>query len=138
MTFSPQTVLSGLDHVATKDRWPLLRDALQLQKTSGLADEPNPALVRLEKRYQASRQWVENRIRQQIPVNIDQNLPIGERTDLISKAIADHQVVILTGHISAQDGIKGMGGGANDYLMKPVEFESLLDSLERASRMEIA
>jgi ATP-dependent helicase HrpA len=97
MTFSPQTVLSGLDHVATKDRWPLLRDALQLQKTSGLADEPNPALVRLEKRYQASRQWVENRIRQQIPVNIDQNLPIGERTDLISKAIADHQVVILTG-----------------------------------------
>lgn len=44
------------------------------------------------------------------------------------------QVVILTGHISAQDGVAGFDGGANDYLMKPVEFESLLDSLHRASR----
>ena len=44
------------------------------------------------------------------------------------------QVVILTGHISTRDGKEGIGDGANDYLMKPVEFESLLEALQRASR----
>lgn len=44
------------------------------------------------------------------------------------------QVVILTGHISARDGMQGIDNGAHDYLMKPVEFESLLDSLRRAGR----
>lgn len=42
------------------------------------------------------------------------------------------QVIILTGHISAQDGIDGLDGGACNYLMKPVEFESLFESLKQA------
>jgi DNA-binding NtrC family response regulator len=44
----------------------------------------------------------------------------------------DTKVIILTGHASASDGIEGMKNGAVDYLMKPVEFESLFEKLLKA------
>lgn len=50
----------------------------------------------------------------------------------IKKIRADTQVIILTGHASASDGIEGMKNGAIDYLMKPVEFESLFEKLLKA------
>ena len=97
MKFSPQTVLFGLEQVATKDRWPLHRDALQLHRNGQGSEQSEAMLARLEKRFNASLQWVSNRSTQQVPVNIDVNLPIGERSDVISKAISENQVVILTG-----------------------------------------
>lgn len=48
----------------------------------------------------------------------------------IKKIRPDTQVIILTGHASANDGIEGMKNGAVDYLMKPVEFESLFEKLQ--------
>ncbi len=42
------------------------------------------------------------------------------------------EVVLLTGHASVESGIDGMKLGAFDYLMKPIEIESLLDKLEQA------
>ena len=42
------------------------------------------------------------------------------------------QVVMLSGYASAEAGRKGLGGGACDYLLKPVEFESLYDKLRAA------
>ncbi len=39
------------------------------------------------------------------------------------------QVVLLTGHGSAQDAEEGMEIGAFDYVMKPVRIESLLKTL---------
>ncbi|TAN38798.1 MAG: response regulator [Nitrospirae bacterium] len=52
----------------------------------------------------------------------------------IKKIQPDAEVIILTGHASADDGIAGMKNGAMDYLMKPVEFESLLEMLLKAVR----
>jgi DNA-binding response OmpR family regulator len=64
--------------------------------------------------------------------DIDGNEVLREMKKLKPKT----QVVILTGHISASDGMEGIGCGANDYLMKPVEFESLLESLQLAGRSQ--
>ncbi|PIE72043.1 MAG: two-component system response regulator [Deltaproteobacteria bacterium] len=42
------------------------------------------------------------------------------------------EVVLLTGHASVDSGIEGMKLGAFDYLMKPMEFEKLVEKLEDA------
>jgi DNA-binding response OmpR family regulator len=66
---------------------------------------------------------------------LDMKLPDADGKDVLREAKRlkpEIQVVILTGHISAQDGLEGRGSGAHDYLMKPVEFESLLESLQKA------
>ena len=43
------------------------------------------------------------------------------------------QVILLTGHSSAQDAEKGMQLGAFDYLMKPVKIEELVTVLRSAA-----
>ena len=45
----------------------------------------------------------------------------------------DIQVVLLTGHGSAQDAEEGMEIGAFDYVMKPVRIDKLLKILRAAS-----
>ncbi len=45
------------------------------------------------------------------------------------------QVILLTGHGSARDGIEGMKLGAFDYLMKPLRLEDLLEKLHEAGRL---
>jgi DNA-binding NtrC family response regulator len=55
--------------------------------------------------------------------------------DLLRHIKAGHpgiQVILLTGHGSTRDGIKGMKLGAFDYLMKPVKLEDLIERLEKA------
>jgi DNA-binding NtrC family response regulator len=42
------------------------------------------------------------------------------------------QVILLTGHGSTKDGIKGMHQGAFDYLMKPVNIEELIHRMNEA------
>jgi DNA-binding NtrC family response regulator len=42
------------------------------------------------------------------------------------------QIILLTGHGSTQDGIKGMRLGAFDYLMKPVKIDDLIDKMHEA------
>ncbi len=42
------------------------------------------------------------------------------------------EVIMLTGHASVESGIEGMKLGAFDYLMKPMEFEPLLEKLQEA------
>lgn len=70
-------------------------------------------------------------------VLLDMKLPDIDGNEVlreIKKLKPETQVVILTGHISANAGMESLGDGAHDYLMKPVEFESLLESLQRAGR----
>lgn len=50
----------------------------------------------------------------------------------IKKIRPTSRVVILTGHASASEGEEGIKNGAFDYLLKPVEFETLLEKLETA------
>jgi DNA-binding NtrC family response regulator len=55
--------------------------------------------------------------------------------DLLRHVRAGHpgtQVILLTGHGSTRDGIKGMRLGAFDYLMKPVRIEDLIEKLQKA------
>jgi two-component system, OmpR family, response regulator len=41
-------------------------------------------------------------------------------------------VILLTGHASVELGVQGLELGAFEYLMKPVEFDELLDTIRRA------
>ncbi|MBA3003941.1 MAG: response regulator [Desulfurivibrio sp.] len=50
----------------------------------------------------------------------------------IKKIRPESRVVILTGHASASEGEEGIRNGAFDYLIKPVEFETLLEKLRTA------
>ena len=50
----------------------------------------------------------------------------------IRKVRPETRVIILTGHASANDGREGLKNGAVDYLMKPLEFESLFEKLQIA------
>ncbi len=43
------------------------------------------------------------------------------------------EVLLLTGHASAQDGVAGMKAGALDYLSKPVELEHLEGKIRQAA-----
>ncbi|NQS72563.1 MAG: response regulator [Desulfobulbaceae bacterium] len=42
------------------------------------------------------------------------------------------EVIMLTGHASVESGINGIKYGAFDYLMKPMEIESLVEKLDAA------
>jgi len=42
------------------------------------------------------------------------------------------EIVVLTGHASVDSGINSIKYGAFDYLMKPIEFEPLLEKLNAA------
>lgn len=55
----------------------------------------------------------------------------------IKRERPETQVVILSGHASAKAGREGLGGGACDYLIKPVEFESLYEKLKSAYKTRI-
>jgi DNA-binding response OmpR family regulator len=41
-------------------------------------------------------------------------------------------VILLTGHSSVQDAERGMGLGAFDYLMKPIQIDELITVLRSA------
>lgn len=66
---------------------------------------------------------------------LDMRLPDmdgGQVLQEIKKIKPASRVIILTGHASAREGEEGIKNGAFDYLLKPVEFESLLEKLEAA------
>ena len=43
------------------------------------------------------------------------------------------QVLLLTGHGSTRDGIEGMRLGAYDYMMKPLNIDTLIEKMESAT-----
>lgn len=43
-------------------------------------------------------------------------------------------VILLTGHASMEAGLKSVEYGAQDYCLKPVEFDDLLEKIEIAHR----
>ena len=44
------------------------------------------------------------------------------------------QVVLLTGHGSKQDAEEGLEAGAYQYVMKPVQIDSLIEILQAAAK----
>ncbi|WP_099332626.1 response regulator transcription factor [Actinomyces minihominis] len=71
---------------------------------------------------------------------IDRRLPGMEGTELVERLRTAHintPVLLLTALSTVSDKVAGLDGGANDYLVKPFDFEELLArlrSLRRAFR----
>jgi DNA-binding NtrC family response regulator len=42
------------------------------------------------------------------------------------------EVIMLTGHASLEAGMQGMNLGAYDYILKPADFDELLDKVRKA------
>jgi signal transduction histidine kinase len=50
----------------------------------------------------------------------------------IKERFPEAEVILLTGHSSAEDGVEGIKKGAFDYLTKPIEFDHLLEKIKQA------
>lgn len=46
------------------------------------------------------------------------------------------EVILLTGHASVEAALEGMKQGAHDYLIKPAEFDKLLDRIRSAGAIK--
>jgi len=66
-------------------------------------------------------------------VLIDIKLPDGEGTDLLLKLpkTSDMARIIITGFSTAEHGEQAAKYGADDYLVKPVKAEELLETVKR-------
>jgi DNA-binding response OmpR family regulator len=57
----------------------------------------------------------------------------------VMKRIRNHspavQVLLITGHMSAEEGAEGMSAGAYDYVMKPININDLLAKLRAAAAL---
>jgi len=47
------------------------------------------------------------------------------------------EVIMLTGHGSVESGIQGMQLGAFDYVIKPADFEELLEKVNQAAERKM-
>ena len=56
----------------------------------------------------------------------------------IKRRFAIVEVIMLTGHGTIQTAVEGMKLGAFDYLLKPTDFEDLLDKVESAKQRKEA
>ena len=68
-------------------------------------------------------------------VVMDVMMPVLGGLDVLRQIRNRHpmiQVILLTGHGSKQDGIKGKRLGAFDYLVKPVKIERLIQKMHEA------
>ncbi len=64
---------------------------------------------------------------------LDMRLPDMDGSEVLREIMKINprpRVIILTGHASASEGEEGIRNGAFDYLIKPVEFETLLEKLQ--------
>ena len=52
----------------------------------------------------------------------------------IKNALPELPVILLTGHGSTKDGIRGMQLGASDYLMKPIDIDSLIAKIREVTQ----
>ena len=55
-----------------------------------------------------------------------------ETLEKIKRNKPEVEVIMLTGHVSVEFGIKGMQLGAFDYVMKPAPMDELLDKIRQA------
>ena len=69
-------------------------------------------------------------------VILDVRMPGMDGLEVLRQIKARHplvEVIMLTGHASLDAGMQGMGLGAYDYVLKPADFDELLDKVRRAS-----
>jgi DNA-binding NtrC family response regulator len=69
-------------------------------------------------------------------VILDVRMPGMDGMEVLRQIKTKHpltEVIMLTGHASLDAGMQGMGLGAYDYVLKPADFDELLDKVRRAS-----
>jgi DNA-binding NtrC family response regulator len=69
-------------------------------------------------------------------VLLDVRMPGMDGMELLRQIRAKHpltEVIMLTGHASLETGMQGMSMGAYDYVLKPADFDELLDKVRRAA-----
>lgn len=67
---------------------------------------------------------------------LDVRMPGMDGLELLRRIRAKHpltEVIMLTGHASLETGMQGMSLGAFDYVLKPADFDDLLDKVRRAA-----
>lgn len=72
---------------------------------------------------------------------VDVKMPGMDGLELLRRITRDYAgvpVILLTGHASVELGVQGMELGAFEYLLKPVEFDVLLDTIRRAAALRSA
>ncbi|CAN2040277.1 two-component system, NtrC family, sensor kinase [Candidatus Magnetomoraceae bacterium gMMP-15] len=68
-------------------------------------------------------------------VVLDMKMPGMDGIEVLQHIKEDYpqtEVILLTGHVTTQDGVEGIKKGAFDYLRKPVELEHLLGKIKQA------
>lgn len=87
----------NIPHCSLRDRFPIQRKLMQLQRQKLAADKLEKALQGLQTRIDSSMAAVARR-RENVPViSYPEGLPVSERLEDIRAAIDSHQVVILAG-----------------------------------------
>lgn len=69
-------------------------------------------------------------------VILDVRMPGMDGLETLRQIRAKHpltEVIMLTGHASLETGMRGMSLGAYDYILKPADFDELLDKVRRAA-----
>jgi two-component system, OmpR family, response regulator len=69
-------------------------------------------------------------------VILDVRMPGMDGLELLKRIRTEHpltEVIMLTGHASLETGMQGMNLGAFDYVLKPADFDELLDKVRRAA-----
>jgi DNA-binding response OmpR family regulator len=69
-------------------------------------------------------------------VVLDLMMPGMSGVEVLQQIKARHpeiRVILLTGHGSTREGIEGMRLGADDYLMKPINIDDLIEKMRKAT-----
>ena len=68
-------------------------------------------------------------------VVLDVKMPGMDGVEVLRKIRQEHplvEVIMLTGHASAESAVQGLKLGAFDYVMKPIDISDLLEKIEEA------
>jgi len=117
------------------DNWTVLLVDDEKEFASTLAERLNLRGLRVQTAY-SGEEAIETMARNPVQVVVLDLMMPGMSglavLETLRKNYPDSRIILLTGMGSVSDGVKGMKMGAFDYLMKPVEIDSLMQTIREA------